>query len=316
MIGKLKKGSSFGGCVRYVTGKDEAKILASDGVLLGTNAEIVQSFELQRQLNPRIKKPVGHIALSFKPEDKPRLTDEFMAKIALEYMQMMGINDTQFIIVRHHNTDNPHCHIVYNRINNEGKLISDRNDYRRNEQVTKALKSKYGLTYGTDKSNTNTRKLRNAERAKYEIHNVVKDVLKTAGSWLKFKNELAKRGVLLEFVYKDKEQSKVQGIRFSKDGYSFKGTQISRGYSLGKLNTRFEGMENRVSPKSNSTLQYEQGYHKSNHEPSMSDSNQDPWDGISSIGLFASANAQTFESFPEDESSKKKKKKRRRGFSL
>ena len=156
MIGKLKKGSSFGGCIRYVTGKDEAKIIASDGVLLGTNAEITQSFELQRQLNPRIKKPVGHIALSFKPEDKPRLTDEFMAKIALEYMQMMGIKDTQFIIVSHHNSDNPHCHIVYNRINNENKLLSDRNDYRRNEQVTKALKSKYGLTYGTDKSNTNT----------------------------------------------------------------------------------------------------------------------------------------------------------------
>ena len=58
MIGKLKKGSSFGGCIRYVTGKAEAKIIASDGVLLGTNAEIAQSFELQRQLNPRIKKPV------------------------------------------------------------------------------------------------------------------------------------------------------------------------------------------------------------------------------------------------------------------
>ena len=207
MIGKLKKGSSFGGCIRYVTGKDEAKIIASDGVLLGTNAEITQSFELQRQLNPRIKKPVGHIALSFKPEDKPRLTDEFMAKIALEYMQMMGITKTQFIIVRHHNTDNPHCHIVYNRINNEGKLISDRNDYRRNEQVTKALKSRYGLTYGTDKSNTNTRKLRNAERAKYEIHNAVKSALRMADSWDEFKSELAKRGVHLKLVYKDKEQS-------------------------------------------------------------------------------------------------------------
>ena len=316
MIGKLKKGASFGGCVRYVTGKDEAKILASDGVLLGTNAEIVQSFELQRQLNPRIKKPVGHIALSFKPEDKPRLTDEFMAKIALEYMQMMGIKDTQFIIVRHHNTDNPHCHIVYNRINNEGKLISDRNDYRRNEQVTKALKSKYGLTYGTDKSNTNTRKLRNAERAKYEIHNAVKDALKVVENWHKFKNELAKRGVHLELVYKDKERTKVQGIRFCKDGYSFKGTQISRDYSFGKLNARFEGMEKHVSSRDNSTLQYEQGYHKSNDEPSMSDSSQDLWYGISSIGLFAPANAQTFESFPEDESAKKKKKKRRRGFSL
>ena len=310
MIGKLKKGASFGGCVRYVTGKDEAKIIASDGVLLGTNAEITQSFELQRLLNPRIKKPVGHIALSFKPEDKPRLTDEFMAKIALEYMQMMGIKDTQFIIVRHHNTDNPHCHIVYNRINNEGKLISDRNDYRRNEQVTKALKSKYGFTYGTDKSNTNT------ERAKYEIHNAVKDALKGADSWQKFKNELAKRGVLLEFVYKDKERTKVQGIRFCKDGYSFKGTQISRDYSFGKLNARLEGTENLLSARVKSAQQYEHGNHKNNQEPSIPESSQDPWDGISSIGLFAPANAQTFEQFPEDESSKKKKKKRRRGCSL
>ena len=316
MIGKLKKGSSFGGCIRYVTGKDEAKILASDGVLLGTNAEIVQSFELQRQLNPRIKKPVGHIALSFKLEYKPRLTDEFMAKIAIEYMQMMGITDTQFIIVRHHNTDNPHCHVVYNRINNEGKLISDRNDYRRNEQVTKALKSRYGLTYGTDKSKTNTRKLRNAERAKYEIHNVVKDVLKAAGSWQKFKNELAKQGVHLELVYKDKEQTKVKGIRFCKDGYSFKGTQISRDYSFGKLNARLEGTENLLSARAKSAQQYEQGCHKNEQMPFMTESSQDPWDGISSIGLFAPANAQTFEKFPEDESSKKKKKKRRRGFSL
>lgn len=316
MIGKLKKGSSFVGCVRYVTGKDEAKILASDGVLLGTNAEIVQSFELQRQLNPRIKKPVGHIALSFKLEYKPRLTDEFMAKIAIEYMQMMGITDTQFIIVRHHNTDNPHCHVVYNRINNEGKLISDRNDYRRNEQVTKALKSRYGLTYGTDKSKTNTRKLRNAERAKYEIHNVVKDVLKAAGSWQKFKNELAKQGVHLELVYKDKEQTKVKGIRFCKDGYSFKGTQISRDYSFGKLNARLEGTENLLSASANSAQQYEQGCCKNEQEPSLSESSQDPWDGISSIGLFAPANAQTFETFPEDESVKKKKRKRRKGFSL
>ena len=316
MIGKLKKGSSFGGCIRYVTGKDEAKIIASDGVLLGTNAEITQSFELQRQLNPRIKKPVGHIALSFKPEDKLRLTNEFMAKIALEYMQMMGIKDTQFIIVRHHNTDNPHCHIVYNRINNEGKLISDRNDYRRNEQVTKALKSKYGFTYGTDKSNTNTRKLRNAERAKYEIHYAIKSTLRTADCWEKFKSELAKRGVHLEFVYKDKKQAKVQGIRFCKDGYSFKGTQISRDYSFGKLNVRLGTKDNRVSPRAESMQGGQASCHQGEQIQPTAEHTQAPWSGISSIGLFAPSNAQTYEPFPEDESAKKKKKKRRKGFSL
>ena len=182
--------------------------------------------------------------------------------------------------------------------------------------MTKALKSRYGLTYGTDKSKTNTRKLRNAERAKYEIHNAVKGALKATDSWHKFKKELAKRGVHLELVYKDKERSKVQGIRFCKDGYSFKGTQISRDYSFGKLNARFEGTENHVSARAISTQQYEQGSFKDELLSFMSESSQNPWNGISSIGLFAPANAQTFEQFPEDESSKKKKKKRRKGFSL
>ena len=44
MIGKIKKGKSFGRCIRYVMGKDNAKIIASDGVLLGTNKEMIDSF--------------------------------------------------------------------------------------------------------------------------------------------------------------------------------------------------------------------------------------------------------------------------------
>ena len=123
MIAKIVKGASFKGCVQYVTGKDNATVLALDGVLLGSISEIADSFEYQRQLNPRVSKPVGHIALSFKPEDKDKLTDAMMTKIALEYMELMGIKDTQFLLVRHHKTmvstnrpANPHCHLVYNRV--------------------------------------------------------------------------------------------------------------------------------------------------------------------------------------------------------
>ena len=99
MIGKIKKGKSFGGCIRYVMGKDNAEIIASDGVLLGSNREMIDSFNCQCLLNPKIKQSLGHIALSFKPEDAPRLTDEFMTNIALEYMDLMGIKNTQFIVV-------------------------------------------------------------------------------------------------------------------------------------------------------------------------------------------------------------------------
>ena len=54
MIGKIKKGKSFGGCIRYVMGKDNAEIIGSDGVLLGNNREIADSFNCQCLLNPKI----------------------------------------------------------------------------------------------------------------------------------------------------------------------------------------------------------------------------------------------------------------------
>ena len=42
MIGKIRKGRSFSGCIRYVTQKDDAKIIASEGVLLGTAEEMAR----------------------------------------------------------------------------------------------------------------------------------------------------------------------------------------------------------------------------------------------------------------------------------
>ena len=47
MIRKIKKGRSFGGCIRYVTQKDDAKIIASEGVLLGTAEEMARGFQRQ-----------------------------------------------------------------------------------------------------------------------------------------------------------------------------------------------------------------------------------------------------------------------------
>ena len=92
MIGKIKKGKSFGGCIRYVMGKDNAEIISSDGVLLGTNKEMIDSFNCQCHLNPRIKQPLGHIALSFKREDAPLLTDEFMASIKVKFRPSINEN--------------------------------------------------------------------------------------------------------------------------------------------------------------------------------------------------------------------------------
>ena len=156
MIGKVMKRAAFKGCIQYVLGKDQAKLLSADGVLLNNIGSIIQSFHTQRLMKPHIKHPVGHISLSYLPEDKERLTDGAMITLAKEYIQEMNITDTQYIIVRHFDNGNPHVHLVYNRIDNKGKVISDKNDRYRNEAVCKNIKNKYGCRMVKEKRRSNS----------------------------------------------------------------------------------------------------------------------------------------------------------------
>ena len=296
----------FSGCIRYVTQKDDAKIIASEGVLLGTVEETACSFRWQCLLNPDVAKPVGHIALSFKPEDAPRLTDAFMARLAGEYLELMGIRNTQFIVVRHHGTDNPHCHIVFNRVDFDGKVISDSNDFRRNEKVTKMLKDKYSLTYSEGKQSVKTEKLHASEKVKYEIYRAVKEALRSADTWKEFQNKLLKMGVEMEFKYKG-NTNEVQGIRFIKNGLSFKGSGIDRSFSWSRLDAALD--HNHVTSLENDVSQ-KQPYHEQSHGSVIDNLVEVTGTG----GVFMPSVAPT-----EDEKEAerlRRKKKRRKGRSL
>ena len=313
MIGKIMKAASFSRCVHYVTGKEEARILASDGVLLTSTQDIIDSFEFQRQMNPRISKPVGHIALSFLPEDKDKLTDDMMTKIAREYMELMGIKDTQFLLVRHFDNGNPHCHLVYNRINNEGKTISDQNDFRRNEQVTKLLKRKYGLTFSKGKGRTKTERLRGAEKTKYEIYRIVMNTLAQSTSWKEFVGHLRKDGIGMELVMRRKDSrapKDIQGICFIKDGLTFKASQIRRGMTFDKMDAVIK--KNTHKAQQDTTLYQSQArhYEQPKEEPnSKQHEHNEPSISIPSLGLFDTPNP-VYDSSEEDFRRQMQKKKR------
>lgn len=235
MIGKIVKGRSFKGCISYVLADKDANILVSEGVLETDTKSIINSFYMQSLLNPKLSKCVGHIPLAFSPDDKERMTDQFMERLAKEYMKLMGIENTQYIIIRHNNTSHPHCHIVFNRIDNDGKTISDKNDQYRNEKVCKQLKDKYNLTYGQGKDKVNVQKLKGAEQTKYEIYHAIKDALPKAKSWKQFEETLKQQGLAIEYKYKG-QTDEVQGISFRKGEHSFKGSDVDRKFSYSKLN--------------------------------------------------------------------------------
>ena len=238
MIGKIRKGSRFKGCVNYVLGKEQAALLHAEGILAESNRDIIRSFILQAGMNPDLKKPVGHIALSYSPVDAPKLTDGKMVQLAQEYMREMKITDTQYIIVRHQDREHPHVHIVFNRIDNNGKTISDRNDMYRNEQVCKKLKAKHGLYFAKGKEHVKQHRLREPDKSKYEIYNAVKDEIGKSRNWQQLQTRLAEKGIGIHFKYRG-QTGEVQGISFSKGEYTFKGSEIDRSFSFSKLDRYF-----------------------------------------------------------------------------
>jgi hypothetical protein len=254
MMAKIVKGSSFGGCVRYVTGKRDAKLLTADGVLLENRQSIIDSFEAQSLLNPRLGHKVGHISLNFSVQDKNRISNAFMLKVAGEYMQKMSITDTQFIVVRHNDREHPHCHIVFNRVDNNGQTISDKNDRMRSVKACRMLTERHGLYIASGKENVNRQQLRDPDSVKYAIYDAVKAALPHCRNWGDLERRLEREGIAITFKYSGSTDTK-QGVIFGKSGLSFNGSKIDRAFSFLKLDAtlnantqRVERKENRINP--------------------------------------------------------------------
>lgn len=237
MVGKVISGSSFSGTVGYVM-KEESRILEAEGIMPPEVKDMVQDFKDQTLLNPRLKNTVGHISLSFSPKDAPRMTDALMTQIAKEYMQRMGITDTQYLLVRHLDQPHPHCHLVCNRVGNNGQTISDKNIKIRNAKVCRELTEKYGLYLAPGKDDVRRERLREPDKTKYEIYDAIKGSLPKCKSWNELEGKLKEQGIGIRYKYCGNTDRK-QGVLFSKNGFEFSGSKIDRAFSFTKLDRHF-----------------------------------------------------------------------------
>lgn len=255
MIAKIVKGAGAKGIVDYILDRKKgASLIDHDGVLVSDNGSIARSFIAQSRFNPKVGKFIGHISLSFSEQDLPHLTDELMVRISREYMMKMGICDTQYIIGRHHDKEHPHVHIAFNRIDNNGRTISDRNDRYRSERVCKELTRKYGLYFAEGKEQVNTDRLKEPDRTRYELYFLLKTEVGRCGDWDTLIANLRKQGVEVRFKHKGRTDG-IQGVVFGKNGYPFNGSKIDRQFSYSKIAAAL----NRNSPQERQAQSFRQG---------------------------------------------------------
>ena len=308
MIAKIVQGRGFRGVVNYVLDKDNAQLLYAEGVRTKDKDSIIQSFVTQSKMNPKIARPVAHISLDFSAQDKTKLTDKFMVGVAQEYLKKMGYENTQYIIARHNDTDYPHIHMVINRINNDGKRITDQNEKLRSTKVCMELTKKYGLYIASGKENVKEHRLKEPDKTKYEIFHALQSAIPKCRNWQQLQTELQKSGITID-LRKNGNTEQIQGVRFYKNGYGFNGSKIDRSCSYSKISFQL-----RQNDRQEQTEIHQQP--KAIRQDNLSGLSSMVESGISSLGgLF---DMQPSSGYDENEveaikQEAKKKKKKKRG---
>lgn len=234
MIAKINPNRTFAVLADYTNNKEkDARIIAHKDVCIVNNQAIADSFEAQASANRRTKNPCKHISLSFSPHDADRMTDDFMAKIAKEYMDRMGIRNTQYIVVRHNDKAHPHCHIVYNRVDNDGKTISDSRNYQRSRKIAYDLTIKYGLYIASKERDQDVKRyrLKGKDKTRYRMKDKIREARSASKNWRQFNTELKKRGIAMN-IFCHRSSHLIHGISFTEGISHLTGVKLNASYPI------------------------------------------------------------------------------------
>ena len=247
MIAKTSIGRSFKGCCGYVMQKVElgkGHILMSQGVRDYDTRSMVADFTRQASMNPDLSRSVWHTAISFNPQDEARLAAklELMKEVASEYLKGMGLDQSQYIVVRHQDTAHAHFHIVANRVADNGHTISDSHNFSRSETLLRQIEQKYDLTPMMELSKRmSLERVPELDRYRIKMREQVQASLSRSTNGRELRDDLAQHGISLQI---NRDQSgKARGVHFEmKTGegadersISFKGSKLHQSLSIGGI---------------------------------------------------------------------------------
>jgi hypothetical protein len=241
MIAKIIKGTGFRGALQYVM-NDKDNSHHDRATLLMTNTGGDDATSIAQEMrafadSSKISKPVMHIVLS---HNKDNLNNEQWCELATKYMEKMGMENHQYALVRHNDTDNDHCHLIVNAVSMEtGKGFNTSNDRHRSVVALDQITKEMGLTPNPKKSVEKHKAYDNDNMR--TIQDAIDTVLSTnKGKGIKpddFEKSLKELGIIAK---RAENVNGIQGYSFKVDGSNeaFTGKRLGSNYKLSGLEDR------------------------------------------------------------------------------
>ncbi|WP_286971880.1 relaxase/mobilization nuclease domain-containing protein [Flavobacterium sp. UBA4854] len=151
MVAVIKTSSSIRGILNYNENKVEigkAECISAVNYPLELEklsfTSKLNRFLKLAELNTNAKRNTVHISLNFDPSENH--SKEKLAEIADIYMEKLGFGRQPYLVYQHYDAGHPHCHIVTNNIQRDGKRIDlHLLGIRKSEPARKEIEEMFGL---------------------------------------------------------------------------------------------------------------------------------------------------------------------------
>ena len=247
---------------------NQNKVDKGEAIVLNTNlsSESVikqtKEFNIVRQQKPNLSKAVYHVSLNLPYEDANKLSDEKFSNLAIDYLEGMGFNENQYIVYKHFDVEHSHIHIVANRVNFSGNVVSDSQDYKRSEALIRKLEQKYNLSELIRKQESNVLSKGEIEKClrtgdvpeSLELQNILNEILNQNLLMEDFIEKLKLKGVNIK-INQSLTTGFISGISFEYKGTFYKGSKIHKKFSWNNIKTKIitdeQNRNNPIIPEDN-----------------------------------------------------------------
>lgn len=238
-------------------------ILGLDGRLHGDPDRIAQSFRIQADMNPRVQQCVKHMYISYLPHDIVAMVnntvfekdavysvqdaiDKFgqekvnsIVNEAMVYdwqtvLSRLGYENSQYLIVRHSEKNNPHSHCILNMVDNDGNRLKDHKDIKRGIEICRDLTISKGYCWGNHKSVSTCKSERPRERERQSMCRDIYRITKGGTDAWTLKYDAAKVGITVRYRT-DLNTGQIKGLSFERNGIRFQGGKLDRSLSASKI---------------------------------------------------------------------------------
>ena len=238
-------------------------ILGLDGRLHGDPDRIAQSFRIQADMNPRVQQCVKHMYISYLPHDivamvnntvfekdavysvqdaidkfgqerVNSIVNEAMVNDWQTVLSRLGYENSQYLIVRHSEKNNPHSHCILNMVDNDGNRLKDHKDIKRGIEICRDLTINKGYCWGNHKSVSTCKSERPRERERQSMCRDIYRITKGGTDAWTLKYDAAKVGITVRYRT-DLNTGQIKGLSFERNGIRFQGGKLDRSLSASKI---------------------------------------------------------------------------------